>query len=93
MSVSANYKDRFPKASQDMEERLEKFFQDNKDQLTDIANDPVASFVHHQVMEVAKDCLSRSKEKLLNSHYFYEMSENLEKLLIEVCFALFFYIC
>ena len=82
MSVNANYKDRFPKASQEMEDKLEKFFQDN--QLTDVANDPVTSFVHHQVLEMAKDCLSRSKEKLLTTHYFYEMSENLEKLLLEV---------
>lgn len=52
----------------------------------DIAQDGVAiaRFVHHQVIEMAKDCLQKSQEKLITSRYFYELSENLEKLLCEV---------
>ena len=33
---------------------------------------------------MAKDCLQKSRDKLITSHYFYEMTENLEKLLTEV---------
>lgn len=43
----------------------------------------IARFVHHQVIEMARDCLSKSQEKLISSRYFYEMSENLERLLSE----------
>lgn len=43
----------------------------------------IARFVHHQVIEMARDCLLKSQEKLISSRYFYEMSENLERLLSE----------
>jgi len=33
---------------------------------------------------MARDCLQKSEEKLITSRYFYEMSENLEKLLTQV---------
>ena len=33
---------------------------------------------------MAKDCLQKSQEKLITGRYFYELSENLEKLLSEV---------
>ncbi|KAK3854107.1 hypothetical protein Pcinc_039391 [Petrolisthes cinctipes] len=83
------YKERFPKATQQMEERLNTFIEDNRtlevQGSQDIAQDGVAiaRFVHHQVIEMAKDCLQKSKEKLITSRYFYELSENLEKLLCE----------
>ncbi|XP_050725655.1 microtubule-associated serine/threonine-protein kinase 3-like isoform X6 [Eriocheir sinensis] len=83
------YKERFPKATQQMEERLNTFIEDNRtievQGSADIAQDGVAiaRFVHHQVIELAKDCLQKSQEKLITSRYFYELSENLEKLLCE----------
>ncbi|XP_068244207.1 microtubule-associated serine/threonine-protein kinase 3-like isoform X3 [Palaemon carinicauda] len=83
------YKERFPKATQQMEERLLTFIEDTKSLEVqgspDIAQDSVAiaRFVHHQVLEMAKDCLQKSQEKLITSRYFYELSENLEKLLCE----------
>ncbi|XP_071532391.1 microtubule-associated serine/threonine-protein kinase 3 isoform X5 [Panulirus ornatus] len=83
------YKERFPKATQQMEERLKTFIDDNRtlevQGSSDIAQDGVAiaRFVHHQVIEMAKDCLQKSQEKLITSRYFYELSENLEKLLCE----------
>ncbi|XP_063594034.1 microtubule-associated serine/threonine-protein kinase 3-like isoform X8 [Penaeus indicus] len=83
------YKERFPKATQQMEERLNTFIEDNKNLeeqgSSDIAQDAVAiaRFVHHQVLEMAKDCLEKSQQKLITSRYFYELSENLEKLLCE----------
>jgi len=32
---------------------------------------------------MARDCLQKSEDKLITSRYFYEMSENLEKLLAQ----------
>ncbi len=82
------YKERFPKATQQMEEKLSKFISDQLEIDNEAASDAVFRFAHHQVIELAKDCLQKSKDKLITSHYFFEMSENLEKLLIEVCFEI-----
>lgn len=75
-----------------MEERLQSFINDNKsidarENYENMPKDsiPIIRFVHHQVIEMARDCLQKSKEKLVTSRYFYEMSENLERLLSEVC--------
>ena len=35
-------------------------------------------------MEMVRDCLSKSRERCITSRYFYDLSENLEKLLNEV---------
>merc|ERR1719158_1330413 len=43
----------------------------------------IVRFVHHQLLEMARDCLLKSTERLVTSRYFYEMSENLEKLLVQ----------
>ncbi|CAK9805829.1 Microtubule-associated serine/threonine-protein kinase 2 [Anthophora quadrimaculata] len=84
------YKERFPKATQQMEERLTNFIHENKelDEYEVMANMtqdslPILRFVHHQVIEMARDCLQKSQEKLITTRYFYEMSENLEHLLME----------
>ncbi|XP_044764723.1 microtubule-associated serine/threonine-protein kinase 3 isoform X2 [Coccinella septempunctata] len=80
------YKERFPKATQQMEERLTNFIEENKSidfgkTFCDFV--PIVRFVHHQVLEMARDCLHKSQSKLITSRYFYEMSENLERLLTE----------
>jgi microtubule-associated serine/threonine kinase len=79
------YKERFPKATQQMEERLNHYIEENK--TFDFGEDcdylPIVRFVHHQVLEMARDCLHKSQSKLITSRYFYEMSENLERLLTE----------
>ncbi|EAT42068.1 AAEL006330-PB [Aedes aegypti] len=79
------YKERFPKATQQMEERLSHFINENKNIINDSAriSQPIVRFVHHQVLEMARDCLHKSHAKLITSRYFYEMSENLERLLLE----------
>uniref|UniRef100_A0A1B0CFH9 non-specific serine/threonine protein kinase n=2 Tax=Lutzomyia longipalpis TaxID=7200 RepID=A0A1B0CFH9_LUTLO len=80
------YKERFPKATLQMEERLTHFINENKN-FTSLEkfcdSSPIVRFVHHQVMEMARDCLHKSHAKLITSRYFYEMSENLERLLLE----------
>ena len=87
------YKERFPKATKQMEERLKNFITNNSDTLSktqsrgeEISADSIAivRFVHHQTLEMARDCLQKSEDKLITSRYFYEMSENLEKLLTQV---------
>ena len=61
------------------------FIADGKNMVTkDLEKDGTARFVHHQVLELAADCLNKSKEKMISSAYFYELSENLEKLLADV---------
>ncbi|XP_033341314.2 microtubule-associated serine/threonine (MAST) protein kinase dop isoform X3 [Megalopta genalis] len=84
------YKERFPKATQQMEERLTNFINENKDLdeyevMANMTQDslPILRFVHHQVIEMARDCLQKSQEKLITTRYFYEMSDNLEHLLME----------
>ena len=84
------YKERFPKATKQMEERLKNFITNNSETLTqsrgeEISADSIAiiRFVHHQTLEMARDCLQKSEDKLITSRYFYDMSENLEKLLTQ----------
>ncbi|XP_023077251.1 microtubule-associated serine/threonine-protein kinase 2 isoform X3 [Piliocolobus tephrosceles] len=74
------YKERFPKATAQMEERLAEFISSNTpDGVLPLA-DGALSFIHHQVIEMARDCLDKSRSGLITSQYFYELQENLEKL-------------
>ncbi|KAA0712949.1 Microtubule-associated serine/threonine-protein kinase 2 [Triplophysa tibetana] len=74
------YKERFPKATAQMEERLAEFISSSApDKVMPLA-DGVLSFIHHQVIELARDCLDKSREGLITSRYFYELQENLETL-------------
>ncbi|XP_022431295.1 microtubule-associated serine/threonine-protein kinase 2 isoform X4 [Delphinapterus leucas] len=75
------YKERFPKATAQMEEHLAEFISSNTpDNMLPLA-DGTLSFIHHQVIEMARDCLDKSRSGLITSHYFYELQESLEKLL------------
>ncbi|XP_040612850.1 microtubule-associated serine/threonine-protein kinase 2 isoform X3 [Mesocricetus auratus] len=75
------YKERFPKATAQMEERLAEFISCNTPESVLPLADGTLSFIHHQVIEMARDCLDKSRSGLITSHYFYELQENLEKLL------------
>ncbi|XP_006899045.1 PREDICTED: LOW QUALITY PROTEIN: microtubule-associated serine/threonine-protein kinase 2 [Elephantulus edwardii] len=75
------YKERFPKATAQMEERLAEFISSNTPESVLPLADGALSFIHHQVIEMARDCLDKSRSGLITSHYFYELQENLEKLL------------
>ncbi|XP_063726921.1 microtubule-associated serine/threonine-protein kinase 2-like isoform X4 [Symsagittifera roscoffensis] len=44
-------------------------------------SDPVVSFVSHQILKLAKDCLDKSTEKILTGAYFNELCIKVEKLL------------
>ncbi|XP_069779294.1 microtubule-associated serine/threonine-protein kinase 1-like [Narcine bancroftii] len=75
------YKERFPKATAQMEERLQEFITVNAPENVLPLADGVLSFIHHQIIEMSRDCLDKSQEGLITSRYFYELQENLEKLL------------
>lgn len=69
-----------PQATAQMEVRLAEFISSSApDKVMPLA-DGVLSFIHHQVIELARDCLDKSREGLITSRYFYELQENLEKL-------------
>ncbi|MCP9261535.1 MAST4 [Dirofilaria immitis] len=45
--------------------------------------DGAARFLHHQIVEIANDCLSKSRDDLTNASYFSEISQRLEAVIAE----------
>uniref|UniRef100_A0ABM5FTR8 non-specific serine/threonine protein kinase n=1 Tax=Pogona vitticeps TaxID=103695 RepID=A0ABM5FTR8_9SAUR len=77
------YKERFPKATAQMEERLQEIITSySPDNVLPLA-DGVLSFTHHQIIELARDCLDKSHQGLITSRYFFELQHKLDKLLQE----------
>lgn len=84
-------------ATRQMEERLKAFVEENASVESSEAtagaegsNEPIPAdaiaivrFVQHQVIELGRDCLQKSEQGLITSRYFYDMSDNLERLLTE----------
>lgn len=68
-----------------MEERLQQFSETHHSmEIAELESDGAARFIHRQVLELARDCLQQSQQKIISSSYFYEMSESLEQLLHDV---------
>lgn len=67
-----------------MEEKLAEFIQAYSPENILPLADGVLSFIHHQIAELSRDCLAKSCEGLITSVYFFELQENLEKLLQDV---------
>lgn len=67
-----------------MEERLSELLSSSDPEKVCPLADGVLSFIHHQLIELSRDCLEKSREGLITSRYFYELQENLEKLLQDV---------
>ncbi|XP_064187544.1 microtubule-associated serine/threonine-protein kinase 3-like isoform X10 [Anguilla rostrata] len=77
------YKERFPKATAQMEERLLEVIRHcSLDNALPLA-DGVLGFIQHQLVELVRDCLDKSQKGLVTSRYFLELQEKLEKLLHE----------
>lgn len=77
------YRERFPKATAQMEERLlEIVTHCSPDSSLPLA-DGVLGFIQHQLVELARDCLDKSQKGLVTSRYFAELQEKLDKLLHE----------
>uniref|UniRef100_A0AAR2J925 non-specific serine/threonine protein kinase n=1 Tax=Pygocentrus nattereri TaxID=42514 RepID=A0AAR2J925_PYGNA len=77
------YKERFPKAITQMEERLLDIIRHCSPDSTLPLGDGVLGFIQHQLVELARDCLDKSQKGLVTSLYFLELQEKLEKLLHE----------
>ncbi|XP_066205904.1 microtubule-associated serine/threonine-protein kinase 3 isoform X9 [Saccopteryx leptura] len=75
------YRERFPKATAQMEGHLQEFLTAFAPGAQLALADGVLGFIHHQIVELARDCLSKSEEALITSRYFLEMQEKLERLL------------
>ncbi|KAJ8363378.1 hypothetical protein SKAU_G00122090 [Synaphobranchus kaupii] len=75
------YKERFPKATAQMEERLADFIQRYSPENVLPLADGVLSFIHHQIAELSRDCLTKARDELITTVYFFELQENLDKLL------------
>ncbi|CAI4221489.1 unnamed protein product [Auanema sp. JU1783] len=111
---SSVYKERFPKAKLQMEQRLQGFVNENAplsggasndleatdprnnrksmvleaEKITDknllrLLGDGATRFLHHQIVEIASDCLARSIEDSITCSYFCEMSQRLDETLNE----------
>uniref|UniRef100_A0A8C4K4F0 non-specific serine/threonine protein kinase n=1 Tax=Dromaius novaehollandiae TaxID=8790 RepID=A0A8C4K4F0_DRONO len=78
------YKERFPKATAQMEERLQDTITNFSPSSVLPLADGVLGFIHHQIIELARDCLAKSQEALITSRYFMELQEKLEKMLRDV---------
>ncbi|XP_078485413.1 microtubule-associated serine/threonine-protein kinase 3-like isoform X3 [Ciona intestinalis] len=77
------YRERFPKAVAQMEEKLKQFIDSSSQGLQTPVSDAAWSFVHHQVVKMARSCLQMSQENRITARYFFELAENLEKLIEE----------
>ncbi|NXJ01042.1 MAST4 kinase, partial [Psophia crepitans] len=77
------YKERFPKATAQMEERLRDIITNHSSDSVLPLADGVLSFTHHQITELARDCLDKSRQGLITSRYFLELQQKLDKLLQE----------
>uniref|UniRef100_A0A4W3H9S4 non-specific serine/threonine protein kinase n=1 Tax=Callorhinchus milii TaxID=7868 RepID=A0A4W3H9S4_CALMI len=75
------YKERFPKATAQMEERLQEIITSYSPDYTLPLADGVLGFIHHQIIELARDCLDKSLGALITSRYFLELQEKLDKML------------
>nr|XP_034376762.1 microtubule-associated serine/threonine-protein kinase 3 isoform X3 [Arvicanthis niloticus] len=75
------YRERFPKATAQMEGRLQDFLATFAPDDRLALADGVLGFIHHQIVELARDCLAKSGEALITSRYFLEMQDKLERLL------------
>ncbi|KAG7263270.1 hypothetical protein CRUP_011263 [Coryphaenoides rupestris] len=77
------YKERFPKATAQMECRLLDVIAESSPGSALPLADGVLGFIQHQLVELARDCLDKSQNGLVTSRYFQELQEKVEKLLHE----------
>ncbi|XP_077471248.1 microtubule-associated serine/threonine-protein kinase 3 isoform X2 [Stigmatopora argus] len=77
------YKERFPKATAQMEGRLLDIIEECSPGSALPLADGVLGFIQHQLVELVRDCLDKSQKGLVTSRYFVELQEKLEKLLHE----------
>lgn len=75
----------FPRqATAQMEERIQDVIRSNSPESVLPLADGVLGFAHHQIIELARDCLEKSRLGLITSSYFCELTDKLERLVQEV---------
>lgn len=67
-----------------MEERIQDIIRSNSPESVLPLADGVLGFAHHQIIELARDCLEKSRLGLITSSYFCELTDKLERLVQEV---------
>ena len=67
-----------------MEERIQDIIRSNSPESVLPLADGVLGFAHHQIIELARDCLEKSRLGLITSSYFCELTDKLERLVLEV---------
>lgn len=67
-----------------MEERIQEIIRSNSPENVLPLADGVLGFAHHQIIELARDCLEKSRLGLITSSYFCELTDKLERLVQEV---------
>ncbi|XP_043086412.1 microtubule-associated serine/threonine-protein kinase 3-like [Puntigrus tetrazona] len=77
------YKERFPKATAQMEGRLLAVIADYSPDRAPPLADGVLGFIQHQLVELVRDCLEKSRKGLITSCYFVELQEKLDNFLHE----------
>lgn len=71
-------------ATAQMEERIQEIISSSSPENVLPLADGVLSFAHHQIIELARDCLEKSRLGLITSRYFCELTDKLERLFQEV---------
>lgn len=71
-------------ATAQMEERIQEIIRSNSPENVLPLADGVLGFAHHQIIELARDCLEKSRLGLITSSYFCELTDKLERLVLEV---------
>lgn len=74
-------------ATAQMEERIQEVIRSSSPESVLPLADGVLGFAHHQIIELARDCLEKSRLGLITSSYFCELTDKLERLVQEVCAA------
>lgn len=74
----------FPQATAQMEGRLLAVIEDFSPDSAPPLADGVLGFIQHQLVELVRDCLEKSRKGLITSRYFVELQEKIENLLHEV---------
>lgn len=67
-----------------MEEKIQEIIRSNSPESVLPLADGVLGFAHHQIIELARDCLEKSRLGLITSSYFCELTDKLERLVQEV---------
>ncbi|XP_030852364.1 microtubule-associated serine/threonine-protein kinase 2 isoform X3 [Strongylocentrotus purpuratus] len=80
LHMNSLYKERFPKAKQQMETKLTDFINKYSMDMSQEGHDAIYAFLVHQTVELARDCLEKSQEDQVSHIYFTEVSHKVQML-------------